>query len=370
MNNKIRLLVFLLFIGQICLANMSSPFEEGTKTGSVFTSKDINILSETILIRIDKEFKTANYIVEYTIESEINDNNIPLLFFAEDYKSDFSVWFDNQKVSIQNIPEKYLHFENSPFKEFNNIAEKKQNETDEVSIYWNKNSGFVYKINDLKYFETNIKKGVHKVRVEYIANVWLDKSNWIKEYSFRYSLTPAKFWKSFGTLSIIVEQEVQPKSIVTNLGMPIEKEIKSKNTWTFNKIPDEYFDITYIPKPNKFALFLLAIEPFGLSLIIGLLFFTFHILITKNYRSLNLNKKYSIIVIIGSIIIPFLVLLGYLYSFDFIDNIIGKDASRYHGYVFFIMVLYPIIMPIYWIIMWLIDRQTKNKLINKQKGSS
>jgi hypothetical protein len=49
-------------------------------------------------------------------------------------------------------------------------------------------------------------------------------------------LTPAKFWKSFGTISIIVEQEGQPKPIRTNLGIPIEKEIKSKNTWTFNNI--------------------------------------------------------------------------------------------------------------------------------------
>jgi len=146
---------------------MSSPVQERTLTSSAFSSKDINILSEKIDIKIDKEFKTAKFIIEYTIQSDVIGRQIPLLFYAQDYKDSFFVWVDNQRVGIQNIPDKYTHFGNSPFSGFSGVkhGNDNKNESDEVSIYWNKNSGYVYKINDLKYFETDIIKGIHKVRV-------------------------------------------------------------------------------------------------------------------------------------------------------------------------------------------------------------
>jgi len=198
---------------------MSSPIQEGTLSSSAFSSKDINILSEKINIKIDKQFKTVKFIIEYTIQSDIIGRQIPLLFYAQDYKDSFFVWVDNQRVAIQNIPYKYTHFHNSPFSGFSGVkhGNVNNNESDEVSIHWNKNSSYVYKINDLKYFETDILKGTHKVRVEYTANVWTDISGWIKKYSFRYSLTPAKFWKSFGTLTINIQQEGEVRELSTNL---------------------------------------------------------------------------------------------------------------------------------------------------------
>jgi hypothetical protein len=121
------------------------------------------------------------------------------------------------------MPEKYSNFINSPFARFNGIK-------DEVTIYWDKNDAFIYKAHDLKYFDTDISKGVHKVSVEYVDNVWSDNSDWIKKYSFRYSLTPAKFWKSFGNLNITVEQDGTIKELSTNIGRPIEKTYKDKNS--------------------------------------------------------------------------------------------------------------------------------------------
>jgi hypothetical protein len=186
MKFKTGLTFFLLLFGQFAQANMSSPIWEGTMTSSAFTSKDINILSEFIHIRIDKDYKTAKFIVEYIIQSEVTGRQIPLLFYAQDYNDSFFVWVDNQKVTIQDIPQKYTHFDNSPFSGFSSLKDddNRENEKDEVTIYWYKNSGFVYKLKDLKYFETDISNGVHKVRVEYTANVWTDISGWIKEYSF------------------------------------------------------------------------------------------------------------------------------------------------------------------------------------------
>lgn len=370
MKVKTGLKFFLLLFGQFAQANMSSPIWEGTMTSSAFTSKDIDILSEFIHIKIDKDYKTAKFIVEYTIQSDFTGRQIPLLFFAQDYKDSFFVWVDNQKVAIQDIPEKYTRIDNSPFSMFSGSFEKNNhsNEADEVSIYWQKNSGFVYKFNDLKYFEADLLKGVHKVRVEYVANVWTDISGWIKEYSFRYSLTPAKFWKSFGTLNINVEQDGTVRQLSTNIGQPVEKTYQTKNSWTFTKLPDEYLEFSYSPKANNLAKTLITIQPFGLSIIAGVILFTLHLFCSFWYRRQFVNKKYSPVVILGSLIIPFLILLSYMYSYDIIDNVIGEEAGRHHGYVFLVIIFYPILLPIYWTIVWLLDRRQKGKLIN-EKGS-
>ncbi len=363
---KFKLLILVLLIGKISIANMASPTKEGTMTSSAYSSKDIHILSEKILIRIDKNFNTAKFIVEYTINSDIIGTQIPLLFYAKDYKDNFSVWMDNQLVSIKPIPEQYINFYNSPFSGFKNNFEKDNSNNDSTSISWIKDSWYIYKINELKYFETFINKGVHTVRVEYTAEAWTDASDWLKKYSFRYSLSPAKFWKSFGTLNITIEQEGLIKQLTTNIGQPNEKEFKQSNTWTFNKLPADNLEISYSPKPNKFAAIFLSLEPSGIAVIVSLALLMLHFFLIKNYRKNNLNKKYSIVVILGSLLVPFLSLLSFILSFNFIDNLIGVDAGRHHGYYILIIVLYPIILPIYWTIIGFIDKQLKKKLINQK----
>ncbi|MEO6831649.1 MAG: hypothetical protein ABI169_05585 [Chitinophagaceae bacterium] len=343
---------------------MSSPILRGTMTSAAFSSKDINILSETIQIKIDRDFKTAKFIVEYTIQSDVSGRQIPLLFYAKDYKDSFAVWVDNQRVVIQDIPAKYTQID-SPFSGFSNSFElnKQPDAAYEVSISWTKNSSSVYQLNNLKYFETDIAKGIHKVRVAYTASVWTNNSGWIKEYSFRYSLTPAKFWKSFGTLNVNVEQEGSVRQLSTNIGLPIEQSFKAINTWTFNKLPAEYLALSYTPKNTKFTRTLIDIEPFGLALIAAVILFGLHLFLVLWYRRRHKNTKYSPVVILGSLIVPLLILLSYLYSYGLIDNVIGEDAGRHHGYTFLVIIFYPIILPIYWAIFWLIDRLQKRRLI-------
>lgn len=359
----ILLIFFLLFWGQLAKANMSSPIWEGTKSSSAISSKDINILSERIFIKIDSNFQTAKFTVEYKIQSDIPGKQIPLLFYAQDFKDSFFVWLDNKRIGIQNVPIKY--YENSSFLNFSNSLNNEYNK-DEITIYWEKNSGNIYKLSDLKYFEADIEKGIHIVRVVYTATVWTDISGWVKEFSFRYSLTPAKHWKSFGKLDIIVEQEGRIRQVKTNLGLPNEKRIKSINTWTFNKLPAEYIEISFSPKPGNFAGALLKIGPFGLSLIALFILAIAHLLLTLSYRRSNLQKKYSLVVILGSILVPFLFLLAYMYSYDIIDNAIGENAGRHHGYVFLSIILYPIFLIIYWLIFWIIDRLYKKKLVKSE----
>lgn len=362
MKLKTGLLLLLLPV-QFTWANMSSPIRSGTLSGSAISSKDIHILSESIYIRTDRNFKTAKFIVEYNIQSDTSGKQIPLLFYARDFKDSFFVWLDNRRINIQDVP--VTHFGNSPFGNFAKPLEKNIN-GDEVIIYWQKNEGYTYQLSDLKYFEADIEKGIHTVRVEYTADVWTDVSGWIKKFSFRYSLAPARYWKSFGSLKIMVEQEGPVKQIVTDLGLPDEKEIKPINTWTFNQLPGEYFEISFTPPVSRFAEALITAEPFGIAIIVTALMIMVHLFLTLAYRRRNINRKYSIVVIAGSIIVPLLSLLSYMYAYSFIDNAIGENAGRHHGYFFLSIIWYPVILIIYWLLFWLMDSQYKRYLIRKR----
>lgn len=352
-------IVFMLQVGYSAKANMSSPIWKGTISGSPFSSKDIDILSEKIVIIIDSQFAKAKFIVEYNIESDKEIVRIPLLFYAKDYDGSFSVRLDNQKVIIRDVP--YDKFEGTPFSGFLNAVTK--NFSGEFVYFSTTLNGSSYtRLNDLKYFEASITKGVHVIKVEYIATVWNDVSEWLTEYSFRYSLSPAKYWKSFGTLDITIQQEGEKREINTNLGIPDEKEIKQTNSWHFNHLPADILLVSYTPDTNYLAKFFIFISPVGLFIIILLTLSVIHYYKIIRYRAVHPKKKYSGVVIIGSIFVPLIAIISFIFSFDLIDFLIGENAGRHHGYVFVVILYYPILFIFYGLCFWLIDRHFKRKL--------
>ncbi len=361
---KAKALISFLFIAQLCWANMASPVRRGTESATVFSSRDIDIFSETIHITINPDFTTAKFIVEYTIYSDTSGTQIPLLFYARDYKDSFMVWVNNQRVNIRDIPDEYAAIEHSPFSAFSHSFNK-DDEADgqnKVMIYWQEHNGSAYELNDLKYFETPLSEGKHVVRITYTANAWKDISGWVSTSSFRYSLSPAKFWKSFGTLHVTIEQEGTVRQLSTNIGVPEEKDIQAKNNWTFASLPAEYIEISSTPVVSTLASILIALSPLGLTIISGIILLALHLVLVKAYRRRNPERKYSPVVVWGSLLVPFLILLGYIFSFGLIDAAIGKDAGRYHGYTFLVMVLYPVLLLFYWLVVWLVDRREKRKL--------
>lgn len=353
MKLKLTLLALLMLYIQHTQANMASPFREGTETGSAISSKDINILSEKIFIKVGGDLKTATFIVEYNIESQYSGFQIPLLFHAEDFKDSFLVWVDEHKVQVRDIP--FSYNQNPAFSGFSEALENDVDGND-TTIYWQKNVVSRYKKAHLKYFEADIGKGVHKIRVQYTANSWRDLSGWVQKISYRYSLTPARYWKSFGSLEIIVQQNEAIKKIKSNFGQPNETQIKNTSKWTFNKLPGETFELSITPKVNGFAIILMTLQPFGLCIIATMILAIIHLKLIYYYKQNNAPGKHSAVLISGSVIIPFISLLAYMYSYNLIDYAIGEAAGKLHGYVFVVMILYPIFFLLYWLTILLIDR--------------
>ncbi len=354
-------LLFYFLTAYSCFANMASPIQPGTHTASAFSSRDISILKENIFIKPTADFKTAAFKIEYFIDCDSSGNQIPLLFLARDYKDEFKVWVDNIEIKVMDIPASYLNANNAAFNKFSNAfsLSSMEDEPASVSIYWEEKVANNYRLTDLKFFETSLNKGTHIVRIEYTANVWIDNSDWIKEYSFRYSLSPARYWKSFGNLEIVIDATNAGKQLSSNLGAPTKGKTDAVASWSFNKIPADYFNITYHHGVSVLSNRLIKIGPDGLTVAWALILAALHILVIKRYRKKNIVAKYSWVVIAGSIIFPFIILLGYIFSFYWIDSSIGVQAGGGHGYTFLVLVLYPVLLAVYWVIMWLIDRFIK-----------
>jgi hypothetical protein len=191
-----------------------------------------------------------------------------------------------------------------------------------------------------------------------------DKSDWINEYSFRYSLSPAKYWRSFGSLEVIIDRTAFTGKWKTNLEEPSDS-LNSIVKWNFSKLPSsDHMEIVYKPSVNWFAKLLIAITPAGLALIIALLIFLMHLKKVKQFRIRKPASKYSSVVIVGSIVNAFLILAGFVLAYPIIDAAIGEDVSRHHGYVFLVIIFYPVLLLVYWTLMTWMDWRVRWK-INK-----
>lgn len=355
MNFK-KTLFLLIFVAilcpAICLANMASPYIEKTKSASALSSKDVAILSELIRIKINKDFSEATFTVVYTIQNDVGGTKIPLLFLALDYKKDFKVWLDGVPVAIKAVPDEYIELENSRFKNFSPNFKGEEGEVKQVAISFQKDYTASYDIRELKFFEANVTKGIHQIKVEYIAEAWEDRSDWVKALTFRYSLSPAKHWKSFENLTVQLVQEGS-KELTSNLG---KATITNETTeWRFSKIPADYIEISHKAKQSAFVNTIIDIEPGGFMNCAGMLFLLLHLFILYRYRKASIQKSNKW-VWIGSALVPFLTILVYNLSFGFIDNMIGVDASRHHGYYILFFGLYPFIALAYWLFAYLVNR--------------
>jgi len=352
-------IAIVLFLAIPCRANMASGISEGTLTTSPFISKHVDIVREKILIIPDNDFKTAFFKIEYFIKANKNGVRIPLLFYASEFKENFRIWVDGQEIPLKEIPESYQKLEGTPFEDFSYLFERTDwDDLQQIVIDETSTSGFYVTINDLKYFETDISEGLHSIQVEYTADYWCDSYDWVNEYSFRYALSPARYWKSFKDLEIVIDASRCYKPFTTNLGEPINSS-NSISTWRFSTLPTEVIHITFVPEISFLAKTLISISPTGLAVAISIVLGLLHFLAIKRFRKNHQSFRYSWVTITGGILLPFVMLMSYMYSFDLIDAVIGKEAGRFHGYTFVVLISYPVLMPIYWITMHVVDKRIK-----------
>ncbi len=360
MTKKVKLFILALCIANICLANMASPLQPGSKTSTSFGSSAISISKESILIKIDKEFNNAKFTITYFINTPVAGRQIPLLFVALDYNKGFKVWLDDSLITVKNLPEDFLN-DNTLASNFKNSLSPSDENEHAVKIYWDAREYDNYLYSDLKYFEADLTKGAHKVTVEYEAYAWRDKSDYTIQKSFRYALGPVKFWKNFEALEVTIEQEDANKDYKINFKSLAKVVNKNKKVWSFTQLPADFISISYQKKLPQSAKIFLKIDPFYLMIIFGLLLFGVNVWLVLRFRKIQTKNKTNPFVWIGSMVNCFLILASYPFFYFFIDYLIGPEASGHHGYSIFILLFYPILLLIYWGILFFWDRYLKQK---------
>lgn len=339
-------------------ANMASPEIRGSNTSEAYSSRDIDILSEHISIFFT-DFYQVKFTITYNIRTDRDGKQIPLIFdtMTDRYgeKGEFKVWVDDTEIPILNIPSTY---ENPNALVWIDSIDK--------HLRYPKND--VPNIIGLKYFEVDIPAGEHTIKVEYTAIAGVSLWRKVKEYDINYNLKPARYWRSFGTLDIEINTNGLKGSFSTNLSGD-DTEIKEAITyWHFDELPQDDLKISYKPDTSTLAKAAIAIGPEGFSLIFILILISLNIVYLLKYRSRNIGKRFSPVVIIGGLIVPFIYCIIFMYCYSLVDWIIGDYASERHGYTFFVFFLYPFMVIGYMCILFIIDSCKKHILQKKSKS--
>lgn len=340
-----------LSISIFSYANMASPIDEGTTVSTAYSSKDIDILSETIDINIDKGFNQADYDVTYEIYSAKEGYLIPLVFevfdlIGNDADKSFLVEVDGQAVPV-----------------LINYDYKSQSKS--LPAYYDPETDTAVQFySSAKYFEVNLSEGKHVITVQYSAYPTIDRSYWTNQYIYQYSLKPAKSWKSFGDLTINLKINDELKYLETNLGKPVGGKITTDSKWYFDRIPNDVLEISYHPLPSFWIQGLINVD--GRVVFLGLivLFGFIHYRLLRSSREKR-SKKANVILWLGIVIVPFLALMITMFRIEFIDWLLGEHASKYHGYIVFIVIFgYPLALPVYLVIMILCNSHIKRLFPN------
>jgi len=129
-------------------------------------------------------------------------------------------------------------------------------------------------------------------------------------------------------------------------------------------------EFSYTPIINSTAIFLIGFSPVGMSLVIGILLIPLHYLLMLKYRKKHIDVQFSWAMLAGSLILPFLFLFLLVQFHYLIDLVIGPHGGRIHGDLFMVVIFYPVITPVYLLIMWLLDRKIKHNLLIKEIRAS
>lgn len=364
MSRFIFLVILVLIQGRICNANMSSPIIDGSYQQEAYSSQNIDIEREVINIRLREKGGLADFNIKYYIKSDSSGIQIPQLFVAKNLHDGFKVSIDGIELPLKEIPDnlRYIDFNykdsllSARFPEFSRDVNI---DISAFKVEWNSSYYRGVYISELAYFEVDISKGKHLVEVDYVAEATIDLSGWAKEYTLEYSLYPAAYWKSFGSLEINLDASKRNANVDMSLGAPELGNPDSVAVWKFNKLPAGGFTVTINPKVNALAEFLIGYDRLPPTMLLTLIFSIFIIIIhTYFIRRERLNKndiKLALWLKIGAFVNSFLITNFWIFSYSIIDGIIGDEASKYHGYIIFEILLYPFFLVVYMLIIISVD---------------
>ncbi|MCD7900860.1 MAG: hypothetical protein LUH22_13615 [Bacteroides sp.] len=348
---RFALAILLLSVSTLLWSNMGAPYIRGSRLSEVYSSRDVDILSEQLHIEI-LSYDKAVYRIIYTVKSDKGGVQIPLLFDTMSSEVDeFTVYVNQQEVPTLQQPYDLPKLEMVLWK-------------DSLRRHFNADKQF--SIEHFKYLEAPLEEGINTIQVTYQVKPTIFVKKLIREYEFDYNLEPARYWRSFGKLDIHLDTR--------KLNAPVQVafhndtvRVDSVYSWHYDTLPDTGISILYQPKVSKQADFLIRyLPPVNIYYLSFVLLGLLHLFFSVRYRRKHPKRKFSPVLIGGAFLVPFLAITLWIASYEWIDTVIGEFASRRHGYIIFTYVLYPFIVPVYWLVIWMLTRITVRIMSRKK----
>ena len=318
---------------------MASPNVYGYTPSVGLQSKDVDIEQEDLTITLSDSVTYANYTVRYHIKSDKEEGQLILIFDPAEPFTRFEVFLDGKAVNL--IP---IQNDSIPA---------------DTLIYGSNNRTDIYH----QQFSLDINKGQHTIDVSYVGQPSEYLGNWVTEYTHTYNLKPAKSWKSFGKLNLIIDASSLKDHVSVNIQDSVYQIQGKTKTWQFDSVPQNLIEIRFLPKGDLSFM----IYPEAIFIVVFVILFVLNLWWLIRWRQLHLSKKYTLPAILGSLIVPALSIAAYMCSYPLIDCLIGKYAASFHGYVFLVIFTYPFFAIFYFIVMWVIDHFYKRQLRNKKE---
>lgn len=365
------LICCLLFI-QAANASYKYPYQSQSEIGSAVANRNIEVLKENIHIYIDKDFRNARFVINYTFRINSDSVSIPFLFFSseESLNSDKTVnaILDGKSVKVSNHSLSEVDVSDFLFPTIN----EENNITLSFGDFGNKHPyiGY-YSIDDLIYIDTFLEEGIHTLQLEYTQSAWIDAVNHLKKRSFRYSLSAAKAWKPSEGMEIQLIPEDENQKYRINL-QGNTGELNGKSDFVITEINEDFIAVTFISQLNfiqKTGLIVLKYE-FLFFMLLSCILLWLEWKWIKRYRENHPNYKYSIAAIFGGIVLPVLAVSSFGLIIIGMEALAGPDIQSNGG--FFSVLLFSlfhywwVITPLLILIFLVTDRFYKH-LLTKSK---
>lgn len=323
LNKKYICLLLVLYAQiQAVWANMGMPVLRKGEPNNAFVSRYVDVLHERIDIFPNARQKSVFFRVEYIIQSDTAGKQIPLLFLALDAEQFYGlhhtvlpmkIWLDNMPIKLQDsLPVGASEF---------------------LELYFKKDSITNKHLESkMRFFEVDLSKGKHTIRVEYDVSISYDRRHYLNEYLLNYSLAPAKEWRSFGTLEVSLHAPCYEFDYLrSNLEAGKVSQSDSLVVWRFNSLPTDVLSIQYKYKVPALA-HLWAYYRWDTLTVLYLIFALLHFLWIYKIRNESF-PKISERCLIGSIL--FLVVFsGIFYLGEWLHDIltVGRGVSESYHY--------------------------------------
>jgi hypothetical protein len=368
-----RKLLFLVLmgVGLVGKGMYMSPDYDASFTGIPILNNNVHVFNQVLTFKPDENFVSGKFTLESDFEVTSDSVNIPFLFYVFEGgnspkfqpSNSILIWIDGKLMNNMTVADYEKNRDSILWTNFqveidNNNSKYRSISLDPYGMFFD----------ELLLFDSLIGKGYHHLKLEYLATSAAEFDRWLINRAFEFNLEHYIKRETDEFVFKLDGSDCKKEMSFNFLGHDVQTsgEIKS---WKIKTFSNKKLTVNYNPELGKFSAFLVALDPNLILILIFALLLYIHISWIIKYRKINFHKRFSVVAWLGSWLCPIIVAFLYVFYIDFVDFTIGDDAAENH-HALLIIIFYPFVMPVYWLVISAIDIRYRDKfrLMNEEKS--